>query len=793
MRRTHEGGGQDSFVDMPDRPPSRHNALAALALAVALAGCATRAGREVASPGEAPAELTAEPGRAAWVTHPDLLGRRAPADTWLRFRTTLDAGAAIPTRVPVTIGADTKYWLYVNGDLVVREGGLKQGPTPTGVYVDTLDLAPYLEPGANAVAVELWHFGKDGFSHRDLGRAALHFDAPPTVAVEPWRVADFPAHLRGRDTLGALPNYRLPESNIRFDARLADDAWRAGALPPLPAAWPLAAPLDTSLGPPTIRPIPQWRDAGLRRYAEGLPRDYVSTGDTVVMQLPYNAQVTPFFAVVAPEAGLRIDVRTDNYRGGGPPNVRTVYYTREGLNAFETPGWMNGHRVRYHFPAGVTVRGLSFRESGYATERAGGWRSSDPALDTLWEKAARTLYITMRDSYMDCPDRERAQWWGDVVIELGEAFYAFDERSTLLARKGLYELMRWQRPDSTIYSPVPAGNWEQELPTQMLASVGEFGLWTYFYYSGDTALVEDLYPAVRRYLHVWDVDADGLVVPREGGWTWGDWGDRKDLYLLYQGWYGLALRGFRHMAELTGRPDDAVWAERRIEALSAAVRERYWRPAAGERAGGFATPDFPYDPDDRVQALAVLNDWATPEEYETLRATLGEVYQASPYMERYVLEALMRMGYGEDAVARLKRRYRAMIDSELTTLWEGWGLGAEGFGGGTYNHAWSGGPLTVMSQRIAGLEPAAPGWARYRVAPQLSGLDSVEAWAPVPGGELRVRWRREGEAVVGEITAPAGAVGELVVPTGRVATVGGRAAVGGVIELSGAYTAVSIR
>ena len=80
-----------------------------------------------------------------------------------------------------------------------------------------------------------------------------------------------------------------------------------------------------------------------------------------------------------------------------------------------------------------------------------------------------------------------------------------------------------------------------------------------------------------------------------------------------------------------------------------------------------------------------------------------------------------------------------------------------------------------MSQRIAGLEPAELGWGRYRVAPQLSGLDSVEAWAPTPAGELRVRWRRDGDAVVGEIEAPEGLAGELVVPEGRRVVIGGTA------------------
>ena len=222
------------------------------------------------------------------------------------------------------------------------------------------------------------------------------------------------------------------------------------------------------------------------------------------------------------------------------------------------------------------------------------------------------------------------------------------------------------------------------------------------------------------------------------------------------------------------------------------MREGYLRTATDSTALGFASPDFPHAPDDRVQALAVLNDWAEPAEYDALRQNLARVRQASPYMERYVLEALMRMGYGADAVARMRERYAAMIASDLTTLWEGWGIGAEGFGGGTYNHAWSGGPLTVMSQRIAGLEPAELGWGRYRVAPQLSGLDSVEAWAPTPAGELRVRWRREGKAIEGAISAPAKLEGELVVPEGRRVWVDGVEAGAGTVALGGGVVEVRV-
>ncbi|MDX3313338.1 hypothetical protein P1S61_30565 [Streptomyces sp. ME08-AFT2] len=84
---------------------------------------------------------------------------------------------------------------------------------------------------------------------------------------------------------------------------------------------------------------------------------------------------------------------------------------------------------------------------------------------------------------MDCPPRERAQWWGDVVDQMKDSFYTFDTRSLDLGRKAISELVSWQKPSGVLYSPVPAGSWDKELSTQMLASV--WSLWTYYEYTGD--------------------------------------------------------------------------------------------------------------------------------------------------------------------------------------------------------------------------------------------------------------------------------------------------------------------
>ena len=61
-------------------------------------------------------------------------------------------------------------------------------------------------------------------------------------------------------------------------------------------------------------------------------------------------------------------------------------------------------------------------------------------------------------------------------------------------------------------------------------------------------------------------------------------------------------------------------------------------------------------------------------------------------MEGYVLEALCRIGYKEDAFKRMLSRYYPLIVNENSTLWEDF------YQLGTKNHAWSGAPLIIVSK-----------------------------------------------------------------------------------------------
>lgn len=51
-------------------------------------------------------------------------------NTWLNFIKEFHL-RTVPQTAAVKIAVDSKYWLYVNGELAVFEGGIKRGPTKT--------------------------------------------------------------------------------------------------------------------------------------------------------------------------------------------------------------------------------------------------------------------------------------------------------------------------------------------------------------------------------------------------------------------------------------------------------------------------------------------------------------------------------------------------------------------------------------------------------------------------------------------------------------------------------------
>ena len=669
---------------------------------------------------------------------------------WIAFRrdVTLEA---VPEEASARIAVDSKYWLWVNGELAVFEGGLKRGPNPRDSYFDTVDLKPYLKKGENQIALLLWYFGKDGFSHLGSGTPQLWFDCP-ALGEGQWFCRVHSAYGTAVDL--PAPNYRLSESSIAFDARKDIEGWQTGSL----EGFAPAVAIDNTLGALHARPIPQWKDFGVKEIA--FETHAGPEADTLVARLPHNMQMTPVLALNDPEGGHRIVIETDHAKVG-EECLRAEYITKAGAQEYESLGWLSGEKLIITAVHGAKVTALKFRETGYDTTPDGTFTCSDPFFNRFWEKGLRTIYVNSRDTFFDCPDRERAQWWGDIVTILGESFYTYSPSLYYLIRKGIRELLDWQRPDDIIFSPIP-GNYGVELPCQMLAAVGHYGIWNYYMNTGDLETVAYVFPAVKRYLDTYHIGPDGLVEWHDGDWNWGDWGSNRDMRLLQNLWYVLALQGLSDMADLVGENGEGgeIWG--RMLALRDAINRVCWTGSC------YRHPDYQGETDDRVNALAVLAGVAQRERFEAIFEVLKAEEHASPYMEKYVMEALFAIGHGDYALERERKRYDFMVNHpDHDTLFENWNVGVDGdWDCGSINHAWSGGPLAVFPARMLGVVPEEPGWKKFSVHPDPAIFDQCSISFPTVAGTVAVAY--DGKARVLEVTVPEGTMADVTVPWGHV-------------------------
>ena len=88
------------------------------------------------------------------------------------------------------------------------------------------------------------------------------------------------------------------------------------------------------------------------------------------------------------------------------------------------------------------------------------------------------------------------------------------------------------------------------------------------------------------------------------------------------------------------------------------------------------------------------------------------------------------------------------------TLFEGWDIGPNGFGGGTVNHAWSGGPLIVIARYVCGIEPLDAAYKTFRIAPDDTYLHQAAITIPTIAGEIRSSFESSDKDFKMEITVP---------------------------------------
>ncbi len=584
----------------------------------------------LAAPGAGSAEVFARRWHARWIwatktpltLSPSLepgVDQSAAAGTVL-FRRTVELDRT-PTTSPCRLTADSRYVLWVNGAEVAA--GPVRG-NPRRLRYDTVDLAPYLRPGPNTLAVmarryplpTAWWMPAPASYGLGGGAFLLEAQLDPEenawlVSSAAWRCLPSPAHtVLSGSGIGALPIEAV-------DARALPVGWQEPDFDD--ADWAAAVELDANhvgfagdhrapshpYGPLLPRPVPFLDGAvkparvaaaavapksgrvddpvaqvgadfaassGVSKVKQGKLPFKVDLGafDAGMLVLDLGEQVSGTITVeVDAPAGIEIDaMASEAIDAAGAPapaeqHAGFRYTTRGQADRFET---FERFGLRYlaislRGSGSVSLRDVSVHER-LASRPDGPWfESSDAVLNRIWQRGRRTVDLCSHDAYLDCPSREQRAWTGDAVVH----------QLVDLTTNPDWSLARWNvelgaspRPDGML--PMAAGGdfeyRDQEyIPDWALHWV--HAVHNLAMYTGDRALVQQLLPVAEQVIR-WFLpflDANGLLTDVTG-WVIIDWSavPTGGASATLNALWGRALREFKQMAEQVNDSGRAEWA-----------------------------------------------------------------------------------------------------------------------------------------------------------------------------------------------------------------------------------------
>lgn len=752
----------------------------------------------------------AVPASDGWITHPGAQAIREPVV--LYFRRALDL-AKLPKALPVTVTADNRFILYVNGQRVAA------GPSVGTIAhwrTEAIDLAPFLHVGRNVVAAAVWDYVRaSAIAAQRLPAASA---LPPQVAPIHQQSVALGFRLTGGALATAKAGWRVKidegHSAINGRAQVPRGRYYVASAPEVidaaKADWDWAGPQERG---DWVDAVPTPDAAARNLIADKLPQQSflpVDAGAVVRSDLAGAGAFPEKSVVIAPNVTARILLRRDamisgypelTVSGGAGASIKLTYtealYDADGkkgdrdlvedrraLGIFDTfiadgarrsfmPLWWRTWRyAELEIKTGATplmLEGFKVYETGYPFAKIAHFTSSDPVLNKVWEVGWRTAQVDAHETYMDSAYWEQLQYTGDTRLQMlisyavsGDphlAEQAIDAFAESNAEGGLQQGAYPSRSDNVI-------------ATFSLAWVGMLHDWSQ--QQPDTAVIIRNLPRMRtvlKWFEPWQ-RSNGLL-GKNPQWNFIDWVRSKNDREFFPS-YGadggsclttaLWLGALRQGAALEMAYGDKVQAAAdtaRADAARDAIRVHCWDKARGLFADN---ADFTLY-SQHMNLLAVLYDVAPADQQQAIleRVTVpghgidapDGMFTTSYYFAWYLVRAFEHAGLAERYPALLKT-WRDLLDLHYTTWPESRGETRSD------THAWSAHPTADLLGIVAGIQSDAPGYARLRVAPVLGDLTTLDAAAATPRGAVSVRYAISGDSLTADIDRPAGLPGDFV-------------------------------
>jgi hypothetical protein len=764
--------------------------------------------------------------RASWIGCPGA-ARREYGVYHFRKSFSLDRK---PSSFVVHVSADNRYRLLVNGRAVCS--GPARGDLGHWNF-ETIDIAGWLQAGQNTLAALVWNMGVYAPVAQISNQTAFLLqgdgDAEQVVNSDrSWKVVHDSAYAPCSTDNGArLHTYMVigPGDAVNgafypwgWEQQGYDDGrWAAAEIVASAFPWgvgtdnlwtlvPRGIPLmeerlqripvicrwqQTSSGP---RGRLQWGAVGNTDLFGGSRSASfpAHTTATILLDQTYNTVAYPELTVSGGKgASIRLTyaeslVDKDGQKGNRGETLGKeirgnydVFVADGGLRRQFRPLWVRTFRyMQMEITTGddsLQVDGLYGMYTGYPFDRKASFTSSDTSLQEIWDVGWRTARLCAGETYFDCPYYEQLQYEADTRIQcLISLYMTGDDR---LMRKALLDFY---------HSRVPEGLTQGRYPSNRLQVIPPFSLWwvsmlhDYWLLRKDDAFLKQFLPAVRAVLDWYEGHVDtamGMLGPMPW-WGFADWADAfadgvpagatdgHSSVITLQYVYTL-----RQAAELFGYFGGPYrYTAQRYRELASVLSLGCYRACYDRRKGEMGNTPEKSTFSQHAGIMAVLAG-AIPvaDRKAVMSRVLGDssLQQATFYYRFYLTQALKTAGMGDLYYSQLAP-WRKMLRIGLTTFAE------KPEPTRSDCHAWSASPDYDFLATLCGIVPDAPGFSRVLIRPALGGLTEVEGSMPHPRGMIRVKFRKTGAGIAGEVELPVGVSGRFVYGGKEVVLKGGK-------------------
>lgn len=468
------------------------------------------------------------------------------------------------------------------------------------------------------------------------------------------------------------------------------------------------------------------------------------------------------------QSNLRQADATDYFilRGDETPESFEPTFTYHGFRYVEIRG----------FPGQPTADDVEAIVVHSDCRETGAMEFDTPLLSRIWQNALWSQRSNFFAVPTDCPQRdERLGWMGDIQVFLDAA--AFNMEVDSFIRRYLREARAAQFDDGGYPIVVPVPLSYPDLVTAGWSEAGVILPWVLWWRYGDTAVIEENWRSMERWMEFLESNNPDFVWRNERGMDLGDWlsvdarvpdEETTPRVLCATAYWAWCARLMAEMADATGRVEEAARYRSTFESVRAAFGRELLSPE-GVAGNGSQTS--------QVLALymglvpAELEPAAARvlvEEIAGRGAKLSTGFLGTPYLLDVLADA------GELATVRdllLQTDYPSwgyMVSQGATTMWERWNSDVGDIAMNSYNHYAFGAVIGFFYRRLGGIAPAAPGFRRIRVRPVwIPEIGGVAARYDACVGRIATRIGGDESGIARlELTVPPNCVAEVELPAG---------------------------